>query len=210
MPLPRLGFSRAFAFVLLLAVAPLGHGALAADDSNAFIVQLGEQAAATMTDRTISSAVRLQRFGAIVDRDFDVPEIAQFMLGRYWETATQADRDDFTNVFRDYMIRIYADNFANFSSESFRVVDQRPGSESTTTVRTQITEIATGQPIVIEWRLVRKPEGLKVLDLSVGGISLAIAQQEEFASAIQRSGGQVSALTLMIRSKLTKMETAAQ
>ncbi len=210
MPLTHPGVYRIFFLVLLLACAPLGHNARAGDEASGFIVQLGEEATATMTNNAISSADRVQRFGVIVDRDFDVPRIAQFMLGRYWATATATERDEFRNVFRDYMIRIYSNNFANYSSNSFRVIDQRADSDTTTIVRTDITQIATGQPIAIEWRITATPEGFKVYDLSVGGVSLAVAQQEEFGSAIQRNGGQVSILIKMVRSKLTQMETANQ
>ena len=132
------------------------------------------------------------------------------MLGRHWETATVAERDDFGNVFRDYMIRVYSDNFANYNNDTFRVIDERAVSDTMTVVRTSITTVATAQAITIEWLVSKKPEGFKVNDLSVDGVSLATAQQEEFASVLQRSGGQVAILTKLMRSKLTQMETAAQ
>ena len=210
MPLPHRGFYGAFALALLLASAPLAHQARAADEASAFIVQLGQQATATMTNRALSSADRVQRFGVIVDQDFDVPKIAQFVLGRYWQTATSTERDDFTTVFRGYMIQIYSDNFANYRSDTFRVIDERATSDTTTAIRTAITEIVTGQPMAIEWRVMKKPEGYKVYDLNVGGVSLALAQQQEFVAAIQRNGGRVSILIKMVRSKLTQMETAQQ
>jgi phospholipid transport system substrate-binding protein len=210
MPLPHRGFYSALAFALLLASTPLGHEARAGDDASAFIVQLGEQATATMSNRAISSTDRILRFAVIVDRDFDVPKIAQFMLGRYWQNATATERDEFTNVFRNYMIRIYSDNFANYSTDTFHVIDQRMASELTTIVRTEITEIVTHEPMTIEWRVVKTPEGFKVFDLTVGGVSLAAAQQEQFTAAIQRNGGQVSILIKMVRSQLTQMETAQQ
>jgi phospholipid transport system substrate-binding protein len=132
------------------------------------------------------------------------------MLGRYWQNATATERDEFTNVFRNYMIRIYSDNFANYSTDTFHVIDQRMASELTTIVRTEITEIVTHEPMTIEWRVVKTPEGFKVFDLTVGGVSLAAAQQEQFTAAIQRNGGQVSILIKMVRSQLTQMETAQQ
>jgi phospholipid transport system substrate-binding protein len=210
MPLLHRGSYRVLALAFLLASPTLAHQARADDEASAFIVQLGEQATATMTDRTISSAERVQRFGVIVDRDFDVPRIAQVMLGRYWQNATATERSDFTAVFRDYMIRIYSDNFANYNTNTFHVTDQRAAGELTTIVRTGITPVATGEPITIEWAVMKRPEGFKVYDLSVGGVSLAAAQEEQFAAAIQRNGGQVSILIKMVRSRLTQMETAQQ
>jgi phospholipid transport system substrate-binding protein len=204
------GRYRAFAFVLVLASAPLVHEARAGDDASAFIVQLGVQATATMTNSTLSRSDRVRRFGTIVDRDFDVPRIAKFMLGRYWEGATTTERDDFRTVFRDYMIRVYSDNFVNYGSDTFRVIDQRAENDTTTIVRTEITKIETGRPLPIEWQVSKQPDGFKVDDLSVGGVSLAVAQRDEFASIIQRNGGQVSSLIKLVRSKLSQIETAEQ
>jgi len=215
-------FYRPIAVAFLLASAPFGHAAFAADDmlaaapamaaedASAFIVQLGQQAITTMTNNAISTNNRVLRFAAIVDRDFDVPKIAKFMLGRYWQGATETERADFTDVFRDFMIRVYSDNFSKYNGDSFRVIDQRVESEAVTIVRTNITPTGSSQAMPIEWRVVKTLDGYKVNDLNVGGVSLAVAQQAEFGSAIQRNGGQVSILIKQVRSKLTQLETAGQ
>jgi phospholipid transport system substrate-binding protein len=209
-PFPLRGVCRTFALVVLLASAPLGHAAFAADDASAFIVQLGQQAIATMTNTANSSADRVRLFAVIVDRDFDVPKIAKFMLGRYWQTASADERADFTNVFRDYMIRTYSDNFSLYRSNSFHVLDQHAESDTATIVRTDITPYKSGQPMTIEWLVIRQQDGFKVDDLSVGGASLATAQQEEFGAALQHDGGQVSILVKQVRSKLSELEMAGQ
>ncbi len=77
-----------------------------------------------------------------------------------------------------------------------------------TIVQTEITEIATGEPLVIAWRVTRKSERFKVLDRTLGGVSLSQAQNEEIASAIQRNGGAVSTLNTMMRTNVAPMETA--
>jgi phospholipid transport system substrate-binding protein len=208
MPRPHRGFCRTLGFVLLLALVPPGH-ALAADDASAFIVKLGQQAMAT-TGSAISPAERVKTFAVIVDRNFDVPKIAEFMLGRYWQTATDSERNNFTSVFRAYMIRVYSDHFGLYRDDSFRVIDQRAESTAVTIVRTNIIAIASGQPMTLEWRVIREPDGFKVADLIVGGVSLATAQREEFASAMRLDGGEVSILISQMRSKLTHLETAGQ
>jgi ABC-type transporter MlaC component len=49
-------------------------------------------------------------------------------------------------------------------------------------VSTQITRLATGGQIVLDWSVEKTPESYKVIDLSAGAASLARAQQEEFGS----------------------------
>lgn len=207
---PHPSLCHALAFVLLVAFTPLVHAAPAADEASAFIVHLGNQTVSAISNAPSSPADRVRRFTVIIDQDFDVPEIARFMLGRYWQTASDSERTDFTNVFRDYIVRIYADHFNRYRSDSFRVIDQRAESNTTTIVRTSIIAVATGQPAILEWRVSKGPNGFKVHDLIVGGISLATTQREEFASVIQNNGGRVSLLTKQVRSKLTQLETAGQ
>ncbi len=204
----RAGY-RIAAIALSLAAtgaAPAGDGAAEAADASAFIVELGEQATTTMTDPALSPADRLRRFGLIVDRDFDIPKLTQFMLGPYWQGASPAERAAFAEVFRDYIIRIYSDNFAQYRSDSFRVLGQRPAGERMTIVRSEIVAVASTQPIAIEWRLVKKPEGFRVIDLSVDEVSLAFAQQAECTAAIARNGGQIAALISLMRLQLEQMD----
>jgi phospholipid transport system substrate-binding protein len=163
-----------------------------------------------MSNTATSPADRVRRFAVIVDRNLDVPKLAQFVLRRYWQTAGDSERTDFVNVFRDYIVRVYANHFSLYLSDSFWVTDQRAESATTTIVRTSIIAIATGQAMILEWRVIKGPEGFKVNDLTVDGVSLATVQREEFASEIQRDGGKVSILTNQVRSKLMRLETAEQ
>jgi phospholipid transport system substrate-binding protein len=188
----------------------MAHPALAANDASAFMDDLGRQVIATMTDKAASPTERVAHFGSIVDRHFDVPRIAQSMLGRYWQNATDGERTDFTRVFRAYLIRTYSDNFSRIRTDSFHVIDQRPESDTVTIVRTDLSLVETGQPMTVEWRVIKEPDGFKINDMSVGGASLADAQRAQFEAALQRDGGRVSLLIDQVRSKLSQLETAKE
>jgi phospholipid transport system substrate-binding protein len=208
MSLVHRGCYRALTFVLLLASTTMGHAAFAADSASEFIVEFGQETLTTMANNAISPTDRVQHFAVIIDRDFDVPRIAQSMLGRYWQTATDSERSDFKSVLRDYMVRTYSEHLRRYRGDSFRVIDQRTVSVTATIVRSNITRIATGQPMTLEWLVIKSPQGFRVSDLIVGGVSLVIAQQQEFASLLRLDGGRVSILTALIRSKVGQLEAA--
>ena len=193
--------------ILLVGIAPARPAA--AGDASGFVAGLGSQAIHIMKDAELSAADRQQRFGALMNENFDLPKIARIVLGRYWEGTSDIERQQFTNAFADYTTRIYSTRFADYSAESFRVIKQRAESETMTVVNTEITRLATGQSINVDWSVEKTLTGYKVTDISAGGASLARAQREEFSSAVQRSGGSVSNLIQQLRTKVTELAASA-
>jgi len=195
-------------FLLLLLGAAPAHPA-AVDNASGFIAGLGSQATHIMKDAALSAADRQRRFQALMTEDFDLPKIARSVLGRYWQGTSEIERQQFTNAFADYMAQMYSARFADYSAESFRVIKQRAESETTTVVSTEITLLATGQPIDVDWSVAKTLDSYKVTDISAGGASLTRAQREEFSSAVQQSGGSVSNLIQRLRTKVTELATSA-
>jgi phospholipid transport system substrate-binding protein len=195
--------------VLLVGAAP-AHRAAAAGDASGFIAGLGNQAIHIMKDGELSGADRQRRFEALMSEDFDLPKIARSVLGRYWQGTSDSERQQFTDAFADYMAQMYSARFADYSAESFRVIKQRAESETTTLVSTEITPLASGQPITVDWSVAKTLDSYKVTDISAGGASLTRAQREEFSSAVQRSGGSVSNLIQRLRTKVTELATSTR
>ncbi len=71
--------------------------------------------------------------------DFDLPKIARIVLGRYWQGTSDTERQQFSDAFADYTVRMYSARFADYSADSFRVVGQRAQGEIVTVVSTEIT-----------------------------------------------------------------------
>ena len=53
----------------------------------------------------------------------------------------------------------------------------------------------------MEWRLVGENGAYKVNDIIVEGVSMTATQRSEFASIVQRNGGQVRGLIALMREK---------
>ena len=79
----------------LLTAVPQTAGA---QDARAFVANLGNQAIQVLGP-SVSPAQRVARFRQLFQNDFDVPGIGQFVLGRYWRTASpQEQQDDITLI----------------------------------------------------------------------------------------------------------------
>jgi phospholipid transport system substrate-binding protein len=192
---------RWFAFFALLLTA----GTLAAPpraaaqaDAVAFINQLGVQAIQVLGP-SVSPPARLQRFRELFSADFDLPEIARFVLGRYWRVATPEQQQQFQGLLQEYLAQAYAGRLAEYAGEKFQALNAQPQGDETV-VFSEITRNDGGK-IRVEWHVVNQG-GWKITDAYVAGVSMAVTERDEFASVIQQGGGQVQYLIDRLRQKV--------
>ena len=77
-------------------------------------------------------------------------------------------------------------------------------------VGTEITRSSTGEPIAVGWRVAKTPDGYKITDIDVGGVSLVLAQRDEIASAIHQNGGTLPGLFQQLQKKTDELESSAK
>src|SRR5436190_1444485 len=85
---------------ILFLAAP---GSATAQDARAFIGALGQQAIQVLGPG-VAPGQRLSRFRELFRNDFDVPGIGQFVLGRYWRTASPQEQHEFLQLFQEYIV----------------------------------------------------------------------------------------------------------
>ena len=151
---------------------------------------------------------RLARFRELFQADFDGPGIARFVLGRYWRGASQDEQQEYLRLFEDYVVFVYGTRFSSLSGETLKIRGSR-AEESGVIVSTEMINPGGEAPVKIDWRLVTDNGVFKINDVAIEGISMMVTQRSEFASVIQRHGGQVSGLLALMREK-TKTASVAQ
>lgn len=202
---PTRFFAAAAAVVVVLAV--LIAPARAADDdtqakARAFIEGLADQAVQALTNASVPREEREKRARILLRENFAVPTIAQWVLGRYWRVATPAEQQEYLSLFEDLIVVTYVDRFTRYSGERLRVTRSvGMGETGDVNVFSDITNPG-GTPIDIGWRVRARDGSMKVVDVSVEGVSMGQTQRSEFASIIQNNGGQVSGLLAEMRRRL--------
>jgi len=179
--------------VLLFAAA----AAQAAQNPRQFIDHLGGEVLGILNDKGIDQAGRADRFRTLFNAAFDLPSIAQFVLGRHWREATPEQRAEWQEVLRDYIAGLYARQFSAYNGQQFEVVRERP-LDGTTVVQTRIQQ-ADGQPLDVDFRVQQKGDESKIVDVLVANVSLIVTKRAEFDSVIQREG--VEGLMRRLRQK---------
>ena len=188
------------------ASATAATNAIAADP-NVFMNELWGQTVEVLSKK-VPRAERLMRFRQLFQADFDGPGIARFVLGRYWRSASEQEQQEYLKLFEDYVVLVYGTRLSKFNGETFKLLGSRT-DESGTIVSTDIISPSGEAPIKVDWRLITDHGSFKINDVIIEGISMLVTQRSEFASVIQRHGGQVGGLLELMRER-TRMASAAQ
>jgi phospholipid transport system substrate-binding protein len=173
--------------------------AAAAADPAALIASLGNEAIRVL-GKNVDPHLRVARFRQLFEEDFNVPGISRFVLGRYWRLATPVQQQEFVKLFTDYIALVYANQLAQYNGERLQVTGTRPAPDGEL-VASEIIRTDGQPPARVDWLLTPQNGAYKISDVIVEGISMAVTQRSEFASVIQRSGGQVQGLISALRQK---------
>ena len=68
-------------------------------------------------------------------------------------------------------------------------------------VQSQIAQNGGAPPVKVDWRVSSGAAGEKITDVVVEGVSMALTERQQFASIIQRGGGQIEPLLKLLREK---------
>ena len=188
------------------ASATAATNAIAADP-NVFMNELWGQTIEVLSNK-VPRAERLMRFRQLFQADFDGPGIARFVLGRYWRSASEQEQQEYLKLFEDYVVFVYGTRLSNFNGETFKMLGSRT-DESGTIVSTDIISPSGEAPIKVDWQLIADHGSFKINDVIIEGISMLVTQRSEFASVIQRHGGQVGGLLELMRER-ARIASAAQ
>jgi ABC-type transporter MlaC component len=187
------------AFVLLSgSIADCPKSLAATNDPASFVSDLASRALAPMPNEATAGA-RQERFRQLFRQYFDVEACARTALGPYWLRATALQRQEFVELYEDYVVIAYSTALRSLGSESFKVLGSQPDKKSV--IVTSRIEINDAAPIRLDWHLNPTNYGYKVTDVIVNGISMASAQHSDLVSVIQRNNGHLPALLVAMREK---------
>jgi len=204
----KLGLAAAAAIVLTLPIGVMlrarAQDFMSAKEPDQFIDQLGQAAIQYLTDKSIGSEERRSRFRDLMHKAFNVPGIGRFVLGRYWNEATEQERQEYMSLFEELVVRTYADRFSEYSGEKFAVgkVQRDAERQNYATVLTTISR-PNGQTVRVDWRVRQEEDqSWRVVDIVIEGVSMSVTQRSEFASVIESKGGTVKGLIDTLRQKV--------
>jgi len=119
---------------------------------------------------------------------FDFAEITRRALGRHWQPATPAERDELVQRFTALLERSYVERVEQFDGERLSVAGDVADGDLAT-VRTRLVS-KSGTETAIDYRLHRIGERWLAYDVSIEGVSLVSSYRAQFNKIIQTSSTQ--------------------
>ena len=196
-----------FVWALAFWVSPVSANAAQSSDVTAqlFIEGLADEAVQALTAEGVTREERVTRFRELLSHNFDVPVIGKWVLGRYWRTATDSEKEEYLKLFEDYVVITYVERFDQYSGEVIKVVKSVADPGQDALVFSEIHRPTGGEPIRIDWRVRNDSDIYKIIDVYVEGISMSQSQRKEFTSVIRANGGTVAGLLDVLRKKVESL-----
>jgi phospholipid transport system substrate-binding protein len=197
-------FSIAAALVAALAAAAPAR-ADAVGDGTQLVRAMADTVVAILANKGLPKAQREERFRQIYRANFDHAIIAASVMGPPWKTASPAARQEYLQVFETYIAKVYAAQLSNYSGEKLEVTKGEPDGPGAT-IESRIVDPKTGRTVDIKWRLRPTDGKMKVRDVLIENVSMALTQRREFAAVLQQRGGKPEGLIAAIREKIADLD----
>ncbi|MBO6826760.1 MAG: ABC transporter substrate-binding protein [Sneathiella sp.] len=183
-------------------VASYAHADEQSESATKLVDRLGKEAVKLLSDDSLDVAEKRKEFDRLLARDFDMRLIGRFVLGKNWRAASKEEREEYLTVFQEYIVNTYQKRIGEYSGENLNILKAKELNAKEQLVNSEIIR-PNGPAIKLDWRVRRNKAGeLKIVDIIVENVSMALTHREEFASVISSNGGKVSGLIDKLKSHL--------
>ena len=159
-----------------------------------FVSNFAKSAINILSDKEILEGEKNSKFTDLVMSAIDLNLISKFVLSKTWKNATDNQKERYIQAFKNYFINSYANKLDQYSGEQVEVVDAEEAGKYVIVNSFIYREGTDTLKINLKWRLLNRDGEIKIIDLNIEGISLIIAQREEFQSFLANNEGDLEKL----------------
>lgn len=164
------------------ATSVLPPDTLVKQTSDEVVAVLKERGSSGLDDGT------LEQVKAKVLPHFDFRRMTRLAAGKNWRKATAEQQEQWVKEFRDLIVRTYSSALKTYRDQKIEVKPLDPESQGAeTVVKTRVVQPGR-QPIAIDYSMEKTPEGWKVYDVAVEGVSLVTTYRATFDAAVSQGG----------------------
>jgi phospholipid transport system substrate-binding protein len=119
---------------------------------------------------------------------FNFERMTALAVGRDWRKASAAQKSRLVGEFRTLLVRTYSNAFDSYRDETIEFLPfSMNAGDSEVTVKTQVRRPGRTN-VQIHYDLEKTPQGWRVFDVIVAGVSLVTNYRDTFSREIRNSG----------------------
>lgn len=175
----------------------------AARDAKAIaeIVKVRETALAIGKRQGHANDAAVSSLGQDLRSQFDAVGITQAILGPFWERATAGERHDAVQAFSDILAQAAVTQFVKHRSLPFAVREVLHLRDGDLVVVSEFAQ-SDGRKVRVDWRLSRKNDTMKIVDLAVDAKSMIVKYRHDADHSIRAKDNSVRAFIVSLRERL--------
>jgi phospholipid transport system substrate-binding protein len=136
---------------------------------------------------------------------FNFTRMTALAMGVNWRRATPEQQQALVNEFRTLLVRTYSTALSAYRNQVIDVKPLRaPPGDADVVVRSEVKQSGT-EPVTLDYSMEKTPNGWKVYDVAVGGVSLVTTYRDAFANEVRNVG--VDGLIKALAEKNRQLET---
>ncbi|MFT3961447.1 MlaC/ttg2D family ABC transporter substrate-binding protein [Propionivibrio sp.] len=196
-------------YSLLLGLVLSVSAAFAQEDSPDALVKKVTEEVLTIVrqDKDIQSGntrKAIELVEAKVLPHFDFRRMTALAMGRDWNKANAEQKKRLTDEFNILLVRTYSNALTSYKDQTVRYKPTKlPAGDADVVVKTEILQPG-GRPIQLDYALEKQPDGWKVFDVIVAGVSLVTNYRDTFNQEVRANG--VDGLIKMLSDKNKQLE----
>jgi len=172
-----------------------------AEKAEAFVKQVTENGVEDIINAQISQKEKDARFEKLFNSALDLNYIGKFVLGRYWKTASEQQKNEFISAYRAMNIKTWSRRFDEFKGKRFDFRGTSPSNTSNQVFVNTTVPMDQGEPAKVVWRVKQTGDKFKVVDIIIENVSLAITARNEYTAYIKNNPGGIDALIKDLKNK---------
>ncbi|HTR83514.1 MAG TPA: ABC transporter substrate-binding protein [Reyranella sp.] len=140
---------------------------------------------------------------SVLQREFDLPYIASATMGTHWNEASLDQQARILAAVETTEARSYAQRLGTYPGATITVGTATVGANGSWIVASSLN-LPSGQSVRLAWEVHVAPQGLRVADVKVEGVSLFTTKRTAYDSYIRSHGGTVEPLVQVLEAHASR------
>ena len=177
------------------------------DEATALVAEMAQGVKQAVEADYENDEAKIAVIDSLIETYFDFDGITRFSAGRYWRSASDAEKAEYAALFRTVLTGLAVRQFDQLKGLNYTVTDVVAKGDKLALV-TGIMSDPTGAnaDAVVSWRVgTLKGKPVRIIDVEIENISMLVTQQQENTAIIRKNGGAFSSLIDAMRKAASEL-----